>query len=789
MADNGLESSGAGGNELLILDGQEGYIYNVATGNFTQVDRTARGYVSAVTVTEPGSGFTSLPTATVEGGVGTSATIINGGTGYATGDILYVEGGLATSKLSFTITSVSTSGAILATDLLSNGEYTTFPNNPVATSTDGAGYGATAHVRWVEGAKLKVWMKLVDATLVGIGSGYNIGDSVALSANSNSTPAYVTVLTTGVSRLSPDAAVGTTGSGYNVGDTLTVVGGVFDTVATAVVATVDGSGGITSATVTNAGAYTTFPTQPLSFTTNGGGTSASLNAEWSIGSIEVQSGGKYDSIPYSPLYQQSGSTASSAVAVAGGSGYVVGEKINVPGGTSTTQAVFTVATIDGSGAILTLSVLDAGSYTAFPTNPVAVTSSGSGMGATINISWSSGAGISITPSWGVEEVEVIESGRDYPNSAYVVFAGGDQATPAKATPTISINNGGFPLNPVKAAFIDGYFVVINGTMSAWSSDLYDGLTYNPLATSPLSSTSDNVYGVLNHMGQLLFIKSGVSEIWYNAGTATSQGFPFAKMQGGTLPAGSAYQWAIAQGSGSVFALATQKQGENPEFVFVVQLSGYTPNPISTSNINYLIDKWPKINAFSYVYSEHGHTFYVVTDPDADATLAYDVTSGMWHERSSFREGIAPDTGRHVSDCYVYHNGKHYIGDYRNGNIYEMSSDYFSDNGDNIISTRIGNPIYDKGDMDNVFISSFQVDFETGTGDFSEGFSSDPKAMLYWSDDGGHTFSDAQQATVGKLGDYITRLIWWQCGYGRVLVPKLSISDQIRKIVLNAYLDI
>ena len=78
----------------------------------------------------------------------------------------------------------------------------------------------------------------------------------------------------------------------------------------------------------------------------------------------------------------------STVAVqSGGSGYAVGDTITETGGTAISQAVLTVATLSGS-AVATATVTYPGFYTVKPSDPVAQGStSGSGTGATFNITW------------------------------------------------------------------------------------------------------------------------------------------------------------------------------------------------------------------------------------------------------------------------------------------------------------------------------------------------------------------------------------------------------------------
>jgi hypothetical protein len=85
------------------------------------------------------------------------------------------------------------------------------------------------------------------------------------------------------------------GSGYTVGDVLTFSGGTSTITAQITVNTVNGGGGITSATLSRAGAYTAIPGAPTS-ATGGTGTGFQFGVTWGLLSVTVSSGGTgYDS--------------------------------------------------------------------------------------------------------------------------------------------------------------------------------------------------------------------------------------------------------------------------------------------------------------------------------------------------------------------------------------------------------------------------------------------------------------------------------------------------------------
>ncbi len=64
---------------------------------------------------------------------------------------------------------------------------------------------------------------------------------------------------------------------------------------------------------------------------------------------------------------------------------------------------------------------------------------------------------------------------------------------------------------------------------------------------------------------------------------------------------------------------------------------------------------------------------------------------------------------------------------------------------------------------------------------------DPMAMLSWSDDGGHTWSNEYSAGCGQAGQYKKRAIWRRLGRSRDRVYQLAVTDPIPWRIVEAYL--
>lgn len=368
----------------------------------------------------------------------------------------------------------------------------------------------------------------------------------------------------------------------------------------------------------------------------------------------------------------------------------------------------------------------------------------------------------------------------------------------------------FPTTPKQITYIDGYFIIADGTMRVVSSDLYDGTTYNGLAVAAISSLPDRVQAVTTLNNQLLFVKEYSSEVWYNAAVPTSEGFPFARVSGAVYDYGTPAPWSVARGGNAVFFISTTKTNNNGSFLQVSMVTAYQPETISTPPISYKISKSSTlVNCTAYCYSDQGHLFYVLTNPDDDWTLVYDVSTKMWHERSSYDSGLT--VKRHISNTYVYHKNKHYVGSYARPIILEMSQDYYTDNGISITSVRTAQHIFDPNEINPVFISRLDIDAETGVGSntnsvilvefLADGsYAADgtataggiinsavnPTAELSWSNDGGNTWGNEYPASLGQEDEFTARLVWRRLGYSRSRVFRLKITSPVKRNIINAY---
>lgn len=432
----------------------------------------------------------------------------------------------------------------------------------------------------------------------------------------------------------------------------------------------------------------------------------------------------------------------------------------------------------------------------------------------------------------------------------VVDTGVDGYTQTGAGDLTVIADADFP-TPTTLTWQDGYFIISKeDTGRFYISASYDPTDWDALDYATAEANPDNLVAVFSNNLALWLFGSETTEIWYNSGAAA---FPFVRISGAFITTGLAAAASVAGILGTLFWLNDRRE--------VIKTEGFSINVVSTDQVVYQFDQFDTVSdAVGFCYTQEGHTFYVLHFPTENETWAYDATVNMWHERESYPVLGDGSQGRHRSNCYAYFAGKHLIGDYENGEIYEMDLDTFTDDGEVIKRKRVTQIIHK--DRKNLFFNNFEAEFEAGVGlstglatgtanltagvvssvtidDGGSGYSTeplvrfsggggsgaiasttltagavsgvtivtggsgytsaptvtfvggtqDPQAMLRWSDDGGHSWSNEHWRSMGPIGEYERRAIWRRLGRSRNRTFEIAITDAIKSIILGAYADI
>jgi hypothetical protein len=338
------------------------------------------------------------------------------------------------------------------------------------------------------------------------------------------------------------------------------------------------------------------------------------------------------------------------------------------------------------------------------------------------------------------------------------------------------------LGATNIAFIDGWFIFNQPSSQGFfvSPNYWDGTkAFDATYIAFKDDFSDSLISLIENHRQLWLVGSQTTEVWYNAG---GQYFPFSRLEGAMIQVGCAAAQSLCRFSDGLLWLARSERGEN----LVVMAKGYQVEPVSTPAVSYAIAQYPVVDdAFGYVYTEEGHSFYVLTFPTADVTWVYDLNTQKWHKRARY-DASTGTFRRHRGNCYLSFAGQRLIGDYNSGQIYRLSRQVYVDGPDPLVSMRRTPHVWDGGDRNRVRQSRLEIELRKGPG-IVTGQGSDPAILVRWSNNGGMTWGNWHTVAIGKIGEYNRRSIIRRLGAGRDRVYEFRVSDPVNRDLVGATL--
>jgi hypothetical protein len=325
---------------------------------------------------------------------------------------------------------------------------------------------------------------------------------------------------------------------------------------------------------------------------------------------------------------------------------------------------------------------------------------------------------------------------------------------------------------------DNYFLYNKPNSQLWAaSDLLSPIT-DPLSFASKDGSPDDLVSVIVDRREVYLLGEMSSEVWIDSGGVP---FPFTRIPGTSTQQGIAAQWSMARMGNSFAYVSRNNRGE----AMIVRMNGYFPERISTHAVETTLVNQDVSDALAWTYQLEGHEVYVVTFPSVGEnglTWAYDNTTGLWHKwlyRNTLNQ-----FERHRGNCCAFFNQQVLVGDYENGKIYQLSRNFYTDDGAPI--RRIRRAPHITSDLQRQYFHELQIQFQPGVG-LSTGQGEDPQAMLRWSNDGGSTWSNEYWTSIGKQGKYQNRAIWRRLGWSRDKVFEVSITDPVKAVIVSANL--
>ena len=335
-----------------------------------------------------------------------------------------------------------------------------------------------------------------------------------------------------------------------------------------------------------------------------------------------------------------------------------------------------------------------------------------------------------------------------------------------------------------------------------------GTAFDPLDIAAKTGSTDPIQTCISISGSVWLIGTMTSEPWVDIGAPD---FPFQRLPNALVEHGCAAAYSVAKMDASVFWLSKDRQGQG----IIVMTEGYAVKRISTHAIEADIQSYNRIDdAVAWTYQIVGHAFYVISFPSANVSWAFELASQQWH-RLAWCDTNG-ELHRYRGNCYANAYNRNVVGDWQNGNLYEVSQKAFTDAGAPIVCIRTFPHLVEDGNR--VTYQSFIADMQVGTWDqqtlestvgpdfsiigyignpdFNLDFGPIPEVyppprpvcFLRWSDDRGVTFSNRVEQSIGNTGQYLTSVQWNRLGMARDRVFELSWSAPVLTALQGAFID-
>ena len=282
------------------------------------------------------------------------------------------------------------------------------------------------------------------------------------------------------------------------------------------------------------------------------------------------------------------------------------------------------------------------------------------------------------------------------------------------------------------------------------------------------SSSDKVIAVYS-VGSLLTLYGPSSiEFWQRGDAGSSQtwqrtSYTINKEQG--LEA----KYSLASVNQTQFCIGTGKANAK----CILMIDGTKVSKISEEWLDRILNENEISNTRAWTYSKNNHSFYLFTI--GNETYCYDIMTGEWHIRSS-RNFYTSKNKPYMPLYAVWFNNKIITGCCENGNLYILDDNYYRED----FNDKDSLPLYRVRQTPVITanyrpFTIFELSLECNAGNM-EYYNHDAKALLQISNDGGNTFGNVIESSLGRRGEYWARLRWLNLGMVRQCVLKVMFSE-------------
>ena len=369
------------------------------------------------------------------------------------------------------------------------------------------------------------------------------------------------------------------------------------------------------------------------------------------------------------------------------------------------------------------------------------------------------------------------------NGYHLAIADGNQLYLHELGTTDDITGASITFSqPSHVRFIGGYLIAManGGTLQErgrfYYSSLLDATTWPALNYFTAEGFSDPLTAIDVRRGDVWLFGSDSYEVWSLTGDATRV---FSRVGSSHVKIGVSGRYSVASIGDSILWIGSSKAGADNVYL----ANGYEAQVISDVTISQVINGLDVGDAIAWTYQAEGHVYYILQFYTGDTTLVYDLTTGRWHRRQSQKQDQSFGKWNCCYGEYLAPYGT-ICGFGTGGQLVYLSSD--------AVTEADGSPIYRKLVTTTTIVNGHPMMCRELRAYFDAGrtlvLTDNPQCLMRVSKDGGYTWSNTRQRSIGKTGAYGQSTSWVNNGVARQLTFELSVSDDCLANLIGLYAD-
>lgn len=323
----------------------------------------------------------------------------------------------------------------------------------------------------------------------------------------------------------------------------------------------------------------------------------------------------------------------------------------------------------------------------------------------------------------------------------------------------------------------------------WYSELADAKTWDGLSYTPADLSSDPITAIDARQGDLWAFGTRTYQIFT---TTADPDQPLAYTSGSGTYIGVGAPDTVATIGNNIFWLGSNASGRN----MIFQGAGNGSSRISDHGVEDALERLADLagSAYGFSYQDGGNQFYCVTIPSGNfqfegstefshgETHTYNTLTGQWH-RSVSREPLTGEIQAWQPLFSAFAWGKIVVGNLLWPALMELRNDTYTDYDPTTpdkrkpLLRRYMGPVMFTN-LQTFICHEFTWDILQGQAPLN-GLSSDPKAQLEVSYDGGNTFGSLIPASLQQTGHYSGILKWIGLGASRAFSFRVTITEDMQ----------